>query len=314
MKAILSLSQGPQRISDWEIRAFHSRIRTSAMQPNAKKVADDDDRCLVTENCPNDDTLRKDSGRGGLSIIPEINSSDWPQEVQHASFQVSSASGGGISLQGPPDSTCLQLKDATFQVSLASGGFNMRCPPESSVQRCINSSTSMNPNDVTTAITGRRLSSNSDLCNYLEGKGLDFELDSLVHGPTPHLDRDASTPHLREYTLQQWIELSLPDFNSSIASSSTMQLSTTSSAMGNYIQSALRIALKLIESIVEADKDEQNGHNNPIPLASITPENVMIGTKRGGQRHANGDSSVMMKHIKLSSSMCGATTLPQGIP
>ncbi|KAL7431794.1 hypothetical protein ACHAXH_004913 [Discostella pseudostelligera] len=288
MKAMLSLSQGPQMISDWKVRAFHSRIRTSIMQPNAKKVADDDDRCPVTENCPNDDSLRKDSDP---SIIPEITSFDRPQEVQHASFQVSAASGGGFSLQGPPDSSCLPLKDASFQVSSASGGFSLQSPPESSVQRCINSRTSMNPNDASTAIKGRRLSSNSDLCNYLEGNGLDFELDSLVRGPTPQLDRDASTPRLREYTLQQWIELSLPDFNSSKASSSTMQLSTTSSAMGNYIQSALRIALKLIESIVEADKDEQNGHDNPIPLARITPENVMIGTKRGVQHHGDGESS-----------------------
>jgi hypothetical protein len=81
---------------------------------------------------------------------------------------------------------------------------------------------------------------------------------------------DASIQHTREYTLQQWIKKHIEiDSNSRKAHSVTpKELSK------KYIQSALQIALKLTEFILEAEKDEQLGHLNPIPLSSISSENV----------------------------------------
>ena len=124
--------------------------------------------------------------------------------------------------------------------------------------------------------------SDADLWNILESSDIDTELDILVQDPNSKLDHDLAG-QTRTYTLQQWIETSSQELNPSTAT--TEQRST---AMGNYIKSALLVALKLMECLLEAEKVEQDGHKNPIPLASITPAHVMIATKRG--QHAVGES------------------------
>lgn len=117
-------------------------------------------------------------------------------------------------------------------------------------------------------------SSRLDLFNSLEGSEIDLDLDRLGWDLARPLDYDSSQ-QLNEYTLQQWIELASPDFGSG-------------SGTAVYIESSLQIALKLIEYILEAEKDELDGHVNPIPLASIVPENVVLGAKKG--QHAVGES------------------------
>jgi hypothetical protein len=140
-----------------------------------------------------------------------------------------------------------------------------------------------------TATEGRSIS-DTDLCKYLEEGGFDFESDRHVRTPTPQLDHDPSR-QTHVHTLQQWIETSSPDINPSIVATSHL-----SSAMGNFIKSALLIALKLINCIMELETDELGGSGNPIPLASIAPEYVMLGTKNG--QHAAGGSDEMHEVIE----------------
>ena len=134
----------------------------------------------------------------------------------------------------------------------------------------------------------------SELVNYLEGSGLlDFDSDSLVLQAdsttyaTPHFleQRDnegkASSQQLREYTLREWIRNSKPEIDSSNSTTALPSVQPRKLSI-KYIKSAVVIALKLTESILEAEKDEQMGHMNPIPLASIAPENVLIRARRRG--------------------------------
>ncbi len=107
-----------------------------------------------------------------------------------------------------------------------------------------------------------------DASEYVEGNGLD-----LVVEPTPGLELESSH-HCCNYTLRQWVMSSKPEINPNATDS--MQSSTDAA---KYIRSALQIALKLTECLLEAEKDEQSDLVNPIPLASIAPENVLIRTK-----------------------------------
>ena len=85
------------------------------------------------------------------------------------------------------------------------------------------------------------------------------------------LDSDPSH-QLREYTCRQWITSTKPEIDATSMQSST--------EMTKYVKSALLVALKLTECIQEAEKDERRGHRNPIPLASIAPENLLIRTRQ----------------------------------
>jgi len=146
-----------------------------------------------------------------------------------------------------------------------------------------------------TATEGRSIS-DTDLCKYLEEGGFDVESGRHARTPTPQLDHDPSR-QLRVHTLQQWIETSSPDINPSIVATSHL-----SSAMGNFIKSALLISLKLINCIMESETDEPGGSGDPIPLASIAPECVMLGTKNG--QHAAGGSDemeVVIEHVWIMS-------------
>jgi hypothetical protein len=110
--------------------------------------------------------------------------------------------------------------------------------------------------------------SSNDLGKFLEGSGLDFEDD---------FNQDFSR-QLCELTLRQWIGASKPDINFSISSPAQ-----SSNKVAIYIKSALLIALKLTEFIMEAEKDERNGLGNPIPLDSINIVNVMVRSRKGIQ-------------------------------
>jgi hypothetical protein len=118
-------------------------------------------------------------------------------------------------------------------------------------------------------------SSRTNLRNYLEGIGLDFDADFLLHESNP-LQPDEAYEQIREYTLRQWIMTSKP-----VISFNNLTSAQSSAEVAEYIKSALLIALKLIECILEAEKDERRGHGNPIPLASIAPENVLIRARKG---------------------------------
>ncbi len=141
--------------------------------------------------------------------------------------------------------------------------------------------------------------SEADLYQYLEGNGVDFELDALVQCPTPQLDQDSSQ-HLRQYTLQQWIEITLPDRSPKAATAAHL-----STAMENYIKPALLVAVKLIERILEADNDELMGHGNPIPLESIIPDNIMLGTKSGQDPD---EATAAIEYVWIMSNIADDTT------
>jgi hypothetical protein len=121
--------------------------------------------------------------------------------------------------------------------------------------------------------------------NYLEGSGVTFDTDTFWQGSAQQPSIDASE-QLCEYTLQQWVMHSKPD----------IRLHTSTSAqshehvVNHFIKSALLIALKLTECMLEAEQDEAIGHGNPIPLASIAAENVLIRTRKHHHRAILGES------------------------
>ncbi|KAL3760363.1 hypothetical protein ACHAWU_000338 [Discostella pseudostelligera] len=131
------------------------------------------------------------------------------------------------------------------------------------------------------------------LCQYLEGSGLDFIDDSLLQATTPQVDQDF-IQHLSEYSLRQWIVASNP-----VVSFDTVTSTPSSTDRTQYIKSALLIALKLAECFLEAEKDERNGHGNPIPLASIATENVLLRSRKGGQHAGVGESSEAQETIEF---------------
>ncbi len=142
-----------------------------------------------------------------------------------------------------------------------------------------------------------------ELCQYLEGSGFDFKDDSLLQATTTHVEQDVCQ-NLAEYTLRQWIVASNPDISmSAIFSMQSSNEGSTTSCMQSanegaaYIKSALLIALKLTECILEADKDEQNGYGNPIPLASIAAENVLVRARKS--KDAVGESNEELETIEF---------------
>ena len=123
----------------------------------------------------------------------------------------------------------------------------------------------------------------AELCKYLEGSGLNFETDTLLQTTTPQPETDTSE-QLHEYTMRQWIMSCKPSL--SLTTATTAQ---SSEYVAKFIKPALLIALKLTECILEAEKDEKSGHGNPIPLASIAPENVLIRVRK--YQNALGESN-----------------------
>ncbi|KAL7425551.1 hypothetical protein ACHAXH_000109, partial [Discostella pseudostelligera] len=114
----------------------------------------------------------------------------------------------------------------------------------------------------------------SDLSKYVKESGFDVVADWLSQSRTLDLEPDSSQP-LREYTLRHWI------------------MSSASSA--------LCVALKLTECLIEAEKDDQSGHVNPIPLASIAPDNVMIRAKVGSEVELSDDTQETIEYAWIMS-------------
>lgn len=92
--------------------------------------------------------------------------------------------------------------------------------------------------------------------------------------------RDFSSRHdndefqLKDIPMQEWISKSNQDMAQGKPSTSWKSLKDEP----DYIGTALSIALKLTECLIDAEKDERKGDGNPIPLASIIAGHVIIGT------------------------------------
>ena len=147
-----------------------------------------------------------------------------------------------------------------------------------------------------------------DLDNYLNGGSelLDFDSDSLLHlqdsstTATPSFwgqddwgGDSSAQQQLREYTLREWITASLRT-EMHVNNNNNQNMKALSSVQPKelprkYIMSALMIALKLTECILEAEKDEQRGCRNPIPLESIAPKNVLIRARKCRHISNGGD-------------------------
>ena len=108
-------------------------------------------------------------------------------------------------------------------------------------------------------------------CQADEAGDLDKEAESLLEG---HLDEEVETflrelgdlheedaEQLPELTMRQWIEQST-------------QAGESFQKNSEYVRSALSIALKLTECLIEAER----GGREAVPLASIAPRSIMIQT------------------------------------
>ena len=69
---------------------------------------------------------------------------------------------------------------------------------------------------------------------------------------------------MHELTLYQWV------------AGWKSKAQTNPGQVSAYMKVALSIALMLTDHLLEAEKEEQNGNGNPIPLESIVEENVLI--------------------------------------
>lgn len=102
----------------------------------------------------------------------------------------------------------------------------------------------------------------------MDGLGEELDLDDFI----------SDNCFVHEGTMWDWIERSKPKFN-------------PDNVLG-YVKSTLPIALKLTQCLIEAEKEEHENYggerNNPIPLASIAPKNVLIRAK---ELHALADFS-----------------------
>ena len=68
------------------------------------------------------------------------------------------------------------------------------------------------------------------------------------------------------------------------------------------IKGALPIALKLTDFLIEAEKEEQNGHKNPIPLNTIRAGNVLIKTKRTKVVTGGGEQQECIENVSIMTS------------
>lgn len=134
----------------------------------------------------------------------------------------------------------------------------------------------------------------SDVAAYVEELGFDLVVDLIEQRSTPDLEHDSCTKFC-EYTLRQWITSSMPEIDFNAA------LSLDPSKAANYTKSAICVALKLIECLLEAEKDEKSGQFNPIPLASIAPQNVLIRTKDGSKVDQSDEAEKVIEFVWVMS-------------
>ena len=94
--------------------------------------------------------------------------------------------------------------------------------------------------------------------------------------------------NLLECTMHQWIEKN-----------------GKQSSPDHYMKTALQIALKLTEFILEADEEERSGKGNAIPLDSINADNVLIRGSRGGRGRNTIDFAWIMSSLGESPAVGG---------
>lgn len=122
-----------------------------------------------------------------------------------------------------------------------------------------------------------------------QSSGVDEELDpDSSHEFHPWHD---SIDEQREFTLRDWLKKSQSDLKSNSLSESKKSIS-----------GELQISLKLVEFLIEAEKEELDGSTNPIPLASIASKNVLLRTNVLEHRNhkPDGDSSGILEHSGAS--------------
>ncbi len=196
-------------------------------------------------------------------------------------------------------------EDTTVAANADDDQISDACFDYSELFNCLEDSASaLNLNTNKTATTKDDLKSkdqcvsDAEMVNYLEGSGLldddpDSRLFEQYGSTTPQFSEGKGegggalslSHHLREYTLRQWIMCSkCTEIDSSTNKKITLGALQPSGVSNKYIRSALQIALKLTEFILEAERDERMGFRNPVPLASIAPENVLIRARRNGNR------------------------------
>jgi len=105
---------------------------------------------------------------------------------------------------------------------------------------------------------------------------------------------------LHELTVKQWV---VGRRSNSIMKCDTVQ--TLSDQHSEYTKATLPIALKLTDFLVEAEKEEQKGYQNPVPLESIVAKNVMIRSRdRDASRGGVGlDQYRVVEYVSIISSL-----------
>ena len=102
---------------------------------------------------------------------------------------------------------------------------------------------------------------------------------------------------LHELTLQQWVGRCKLKF----MGRDTMQ--TEPDQMLGFTKAALPIVLKLTDFLIEAEKDEQNGKVNPVPLESIVAGNVIIRSKEPDAMRSGEEQKELIDYVWIMSSM-----------
>jgi len=109
--------------------------------------------------------------------------------------------------------------------------------------------------------------------NDAEGS-VEFELEDVddnvaafLREFSAHHDDDPIEEQQREFTMRQWLEKCKSDGPGGEGSGHA------------NLSARLTVALKLVEILIEAEKDERNGDENPIPLSSFAAGNVLIRVK-----------------------------------
>ena len=125
--------------------------------------------------------------------------------------------------------------------------------------------------------------SNAFLTDSATSKALSRDGDYVAANeeidPFLHIDRrNDKTRHVQYLSMRQWID----NFKPRLASKS-LTPGSLSKETSDYIKSAISVALKLTECLIEADQTEQNGIANPISGASIVAAKVLVGVKKVDQ-------------------------------
>ena len=108
-------------------------------------------------------------------------------------------------------------------------------------------------------------------------------------------DDVTSEQHLvHELTMQQWVIRCTPNKGEGF------DTSQTSSVQGLGLKATLLMALKLTDFIIEAEKEEESGQGNPVPLESIVTKNVLIRARELNLWEE--EQQTVIEHVWINSS------------